>query len=87
MTLHSKHDIANWLMYLLQATAAEVSPIKIMLTHIFQQSLDSGIVLTQWKHAYAQCTKGSKSDPKNYRPISFMSVVCKCHCELNNKAS
>ena len=29
--------------------ATEVSP---MLTHIFQQSLDFGIVPTQWKHAY-----------------------------------
>ena len=39
--------------------------------------------------------KGSKSDPKNYRPISLTSVVCKCmehiivsqimkHLEKNN---
>ena len=34
--------------YSLKATATEVSP---MLTHIFQQSLDCGIVPTQWKHA------------------------------------
>ena len=50
-----------------------------MLTHIFQQSLDSGVVPTQWKHAYVSPVfkKGSKTDPKNYRPISLTSVVCK----------
>ena len=50
-----------------------------MLTHIFQQSLDSGIVPIQWKHAYVSPVfkKGSTSDPKNYRPISLTSVVCK----------
>ena len=49
--------------YALKATAAEVSP---MLTHIFQQSLDSGIVPIQWKHAYVypMFKKGNKSDLK-----------------------
>ena len=63
-------------LYALKATAAEVSP---MLTHIFQQSLDSGIVPIQWKHVYVSPVfkKGSKSDPKNYWPISLTSVVCK----------
>ena len=67
----------------------EVSP---MLTHIFQQSLDSGVVPTQWKHAYESPVfkKGSKTDPKNYRPILLMSVVCKSingihYCESNNE--
>ena len=36
--------------YALKATATEISPMQ--LTHIFQQSLDSGVVPTQWKHAY-----------------------------------
>lgn len=50
--------------YVLKATATEVSP---MLSHIFQQSLDSGIVPTQWKHAYVSPVfkKGNKNDPKN----------------------
>ena len=58
--------------------ATETSP---MLTHIFQQSLDSGIAIvpTQWKHAYVSSVfkKGSKTNPKNYCPISLTSVVCK----------
>ena len=62
--------------YVLKATATEVSP---MLTHIFQQFLDSGVIPTQWKHAYVSPVfkKGSKTDPKNYCPISLTSVVCK----------
>ena len=46
-----------------------------MLTHIFQQSLDSGVVPTQWKYAYVSLVfkKGSKTDPKNYHPISLTS--------------
>ena len=62
--------------YALKATATEVSPV---LTHIFQQSLDSGVVPTQWKHAYVSPVfkEGSKTDPKNHRPISLTSVVSK----------
>ena len=61
--------------YALKATTNEVSP---MLTHIFQQSLDSDAVPTQWKdwkHAYVLLVfkKSSKIDPKNYHPISLMS--------------
>ena len=62
--------------YALKATAMEITPI---LTHIFQQSLDSGTVPTQWKHAFVSPVfkKGNKTDPTNYRPISLTSVVCK----------
>ena len=62
--------------YVLKATAAELSPI---LTHIFKQSLESGEVPLQWKHAYVTpiFKKGSKAQPGNYRPISLTSVVCK----------
>ena len=62
--------------YALKATATEVTPI---LTHIFQTSLESGTVPTPWKHAYVSPVfkKGDKANPKNYRPISLTSVVCK----------
>ena len=37
-----------------------------MLTHIFRQSLDSGVVPTQWKHAHVSPVfkKGSKTGLK-----------------------
>jgi len=57
----------------LKTTAAEISP---MLTHIFKQSLDTGTVPSQWKHAYVSpiFKKGQRSD---YHPISLTSLVCK----------
>ena len=60
----------------LKETATEVSP---MLTHIFQQSLSTGMLPTQWKHAYVTpiFKKGAKTDPINYRPVSLTSVVSK----------
>ena len=50
-----------------------------MLTHIFKQSLQTGTIPSQWKHAYVSpiFKKGQKSDPKNYRPISLTSIICK----------
>ena len=50
-----------------------------MLTHIFKQSLETGAVPFQWKHAYVSpiFKKGQKPDPKSYHPISLTSVICK----------
>ena len=60
----------------LKETATEVSS---MLTHIFQQSLNMGMLPTQWKHAYDTpiFKKGAKTDPINYRPVSLTSAVGK----------
>ena len=61
--------------YVLKATAAEISPI---ITHIFKQSLESGQVPSQWKHAYV--TTMFKKVLKHIQviiPISLTSVVCK----------
>ena len=51
--------------YALKATAIEISPI---LTHMFQQSLDSGDIPSDWKHAYVTPVykKGRRNDPKNF---------------------
>ena len=62
--------------YILKTTATE---ILLMLTHIFKQSMQSGTVLSAWKHAYITpiFKKGTKSYPRNYRSISLTFVVCK----------
>ena len=46
---------------------------------IFQQSLDTGSVPTDWKHANitAIYKKGKRDEPSNYRPVSLTSVTCK----------
>ena len=50
------------------------------LTVIFQKSVSVGKIPKEWK--YAKVTplfkKGNKSVTGNYRPVSLMSVVCKC---------
>ena len=56
-----------------------IAPI---LTIIFQKSLISGKIPTDWKHANV-CPvykKGDKHDPKNYRPIS-LTCICSKLCE------
>ena len=61
------------------------------ITHIFQQSLDSSIVPTQWKHAYVSPVFkiGSKTDPKKlllyFTQISGLQVNGTHHCESNNE--
>ena len=60
----------------LKETANEIAP---MLTCLFNQSLATGEVPQDWKKAYVIpiYKKGSKSDPRNYRPVSLTSIVCK----------
>ena len=60
----------------LKETANEIAP---MLTCLFNQSLATGEVPQDWKKAYVIpiYKKGGKSDPRNYRPVSLTSIVCK----------
>ncbi|CAM4595088.1 unnamed protein product [Lepidochelys kempii] len=49
------------------------------LARIFNESVNSGVVLYDWRIANIVpiFKKGKKSDPGNYRPVSLTSVVCK----------
>ena len=49
------------------------------LTHIFNNSVGTGIIPEDWKLANMTAIhkKGSRQEPGNYRPISLTSVVCK----------
>ena len=61
---------------LLKELAHEISPI---LSLIFQKSLDTGIVPSDWRTAHVSpiYKKGSKYNPENYRPISLTCICCK----------
>ena len=60
----------------LKELAPEIAPI---LAKIFQLSLDSGTVPSNWKEALVSPVfkKGERYDPINYRPISLTSIPCK----------
>ena len=62
--------------YILKVAAEEVSPF---LTRIFQVSLDSGDVTSDWReiHIAPSSKKGDKHQASNYRPVSLTSVSCK----------
>ena len=49
------------------------------LNHIFNKSAETGIIIADLK--FANVTKihkkGNRQEPRNYRPISLTSVVCK----------
>ena len=61
---------------ILKELAEEISPI---LTIIFQSSLDTGTLPSDWKDANVTpiFKKGEHYDPANYRPVSLTSVCCK----------
>jgi Reverse transcriptase (RNA-dependent DNA polymerase) len=61
---------------LLQELQAELAPI---LTLIFNKSLASGQVPSDWREANVTpiFKKGSKTSPENYRPVFLTSVSCK----------
>ena len=60
----------------LKETANELAP---MLTCLFNQSLTTGDIPQDWKKSYVIPIhkKGSKTDPKNFRPVSLTSIICK----------
>jgi hypothetical protein len=66
-------EIPPWF---LKENSNEIAP---MLTNIFQDSIDAGVLPSQWKktNICAVFKKGSRSDPANYRPISLTCVACK----------
>ena len=60
----------------LKNTDNEIAP---MLTHVFQSLLSTGIIPSMWKQAYVTPVykAGSRSDARNYHPISLTSIICK----------
>ena len=61
---------------MLRELAEELAPA---LTIIFQSSLSTGIVLTDWRDAYVTpiFKKGEQYNPANYRAVSHTCIVCK----------
>ena len=61
---------------LLKELSHELAPV---LTAIFSQSLNSGILPKVWSKAFITPVfkKGSRCEPENYRPVSLTCVSCK----------
>ena len=56
-----------------------VEQISAPLAHVFNMSLQEGIVPLEWKEAniIPLFKKGSRNKSVNYRPVSLTSVICK----------
>ena len=69
----------------LKECAAALAPV---IADLFQQSLDEGAVLNDWKsqNVHPIFKKGTKSDPANYRPVALTAILCKQleHCVSSN---
>ena len=67
----------------LKETVPVITP---MLTHLFQQSLNTSEIPLEWKQAYVTpiFKNGNKSDLKNYRPVSLTSIISKTMEQILN---
>ena len=76
------------MIFLESITKLEVSPeilketveqISMPLAHVFNMSLQEGIVPLEWKEANSipLFKKGSRNKSVNYRPVSLTSVICR----------
>ena len=76
LNIHKSCGPDNVHPHVLQKTAKATS---VPLSHIFQQSLDTGEVPEDWRTANITPIhkKGDRTDPSNYRPVSLTSQVCK----------
>ena len=58
-----------------------VEQVSTPLAHVFNMSLQEGIVPLEWKEANIRhiplFKKGSRNRFVNYRPVSLTSVICK----------
>lgn len=65
--------INNWVY---RSMADTIAP---MLTNIYQHSIDTSAIPSNWRKANVTpiYKKGSRQDPANYRPISLTCIACK----------
>ena len=57
----------------LKELRSEIAPI---IQLIFERSLATGEVPSNWTKANVSYKTGDKSDPANYRPISLTCILC-----------
>ena len=76
LNVNKSPDVDGFHPRILKETAQEIG---IPLTNLFKLSINTGIIPTSWK--LAQITpiykKGDRSNPRNYRPISITSILCR----------